>query len=428
MTRAALMLLALFASACAVQGPTCPNGRVDGLETDLDCGGEGCPACSEGRICLSDVDCESGVCALNRCQSPSCHDGVENGAEAGVDCGGACAPCTVANACADGVGGAGETDVDCGGPCAPCTDGKRCARNADCAAQSCSDGYCGPACFGLRQRCGATCVDTASDPLNCGACDTPCPTGEACVAGSCRGICQGGARFCGSSCVDTGSNPQHCGGCGLSCGAGQQCIAGACSTPCAVGQQVCNGACVSISRDAQHCGGCNQPCAPGMGCIGGNCAFGCPSPFLLCNNGTVCADSANDPNFCGGCTGLCPQLPNAPRTCSGALCRLGQCFAGFADCNSVPDDGCETDLGLPASCGACGRACPGGDFCALGRCCAGLPAGTYQATCQNCEACEGLLTCICRDAAQNMVPTSIPLGPCPGGFTNCNGVLMCAGC
>jgi hypothetical protein len=33
------------------------------------------------------------------------------------------------------------------------------------------------------------------------------------------------------------------------------------------------------------------------------------------------------------------------------------CIAGFDDCNSDPDDGCEVDLRLNGNCGACGEFC-----------------------------------------------------------------------
>jgi hypothetical protein len=40
---------------------TCLDGKQDGDETDIDCGGEHCHACLKGK-CLSNKDCASGVC------------------------------------------------------------------------------------------------------------------------------------------------------------------------------------------------------------------------------------------------------------------------------------------------------------------------------------------------------------------------------
>jgi hypothetical protein len=118
------------------------------------------------------------------------------------------------------------------------------------------------------------------------------------------------------------------------------------------------------------------------------------------------------------------------RACAASSCVLGACEPGFEDCNGQLPDGCEAELGFdPLNCGRCGRACGGSETCELGACCVALPAGTYQASCVGCTACEGVLSCLCQDVTQALVPTSIPLDPpCPGGFTNCNGVLQCQGC
>jgi hypothetical protein len=57
------------------------------------------------------------------------------------------------------------------------------------------------------------------------------------------------------------------------------------------------------------------------------------------------------------------------RRCSAGACQPS-CAAHHADCgepSTLPDDGCETDLDLPASCGACGHDCLGG-ACAQEQC------------------------------------------------------------
>lgn len=55
-----------FLGACSSSAPSplasCQNGIRDGAETDVDCGGDLCPACADDRACLIDRDCSSGLC------------------------------------------------------------------------------------------------------------------------------------------------------------------------------------------------------------------------------------------------------------------------------------------------------------------------------------------------------------------------------
>lgn len=74
----------------------CGDGRQNGDESDVDCGGTEpvCPRCADGFGCSVAADCDSGSCFDGLCGS--CFDGLQNGEEEGVDCGGddpACPPC-----------------------------------------------------------------------------------------------------------------------------------------------------------------------------------------------------------------------------------------------------------------------------------------------------------------------------------------------
>ncbi len=69
--------------------------------------------------------------------------------------------------------------------------------------------------------------------------------------------------------------------------------------------------------------------------------------------------STGDPRFgCGGPTCERCTPPHASAACAAAACAIAKCDAGWADCNGLVADGCETDVSLPASCGACGTVCP----------------------------------------------------------------------
>jgi hypothetical protein len=401
----------------------CHDGRLDGPETDVDCGG-GCGPCGEALLCLVGADCASKNCAANRCAPASCEDGVLNQDEVAIDCGGGCPPCVNGN-CNDGIRNGNETGPDCGGRCGGCTIGSPCLRNSDCNFVECIDGACGGTCMTPFVQCGFVCTDLSSDRNNCGFCGHPCP--EACVQGECDATCTGGAVACPPGiCVDTASDPFNCGVCNRTCNAGEVCVNGVCGARCAPNQQVCNGACVSTDVDALNCGMCGRACGPGAGCINGQCVAGCAPPLLVCG-GNTCVDPRFDPMNCGGCNMPCPPQQHALAACTPMGCTRGPCQPGFDDCDGMPN-GCEADLGSDSmNCGACGRACLGLDTCSLGRCCGPIPPGSYQATCQACEACNGLLQCLCEDAVQNLHPTSFPIGTC-GNITNCNGVLQCAGC
>jgi hypothetical protein len=137
----------------------CTDHRLDGAETDVDCGGFACPVCATGQHCKVDTDCSTFACdALTHvCITNQCADHTKDGAETDIDCGGvACSACAVgysckqqsdcasgfcdavalrcvSNHCEDHRQDGDETDVDCGGPvCASCQVGQKCISSADC--------------------------------------------------------------------------------------------------------------------------------------------------------------------------------------------------------------------------------------------------------------------------------------------------------
>jgi hypothetical protein len=80
----------------------CLDHRQDGDETDADCGGGTCRGCALGQACLLDEDCANQACdtLTLRCISNQCADHRLDGQETDVDCGGgACGPCFVGQGC-----------------------------------------------------------------------------------------------------------------------------------------------------------------------------------------------------------------------------------------------------------------------------------------------------------------------------------------
>lgn len=65
------------------------------------------------------------------------------------------------------------------------------------------------------------------------------------------------------------------------------------------------------------------------------------------------------------------------------------CATGTANCNGDPEDGCEADLGSPATCGSCDRACGAATpLCSGGECVSGCPAG--EMLCAGADTCTDL--------------------------------------
>lgn len=81
-------------------------------------------------------------------------------------------------------------------------------------------------CSAGTVRCGDTCVATATDNKNCGACGAACTGGNVCVAGGC--VCPVGQGVCSGQCTNLATDPKNCGTCGLTCGTAQACNQGVC--------------------------------------------------------------------------------------------------------------------------------------------------------------------------------------------------------
>ena len=128
----------------------------------------------------------------------------------------------------------------------------------------------------------------------------------------------------------------------------------------------------------------------------------CPpgkSPHLL-DNGFGCVDDAewNSLSFgCGGHNWACVQLPHATPKCANNACAVDHCDVGWGNCDGNADNGCETDLRLPASCNTCGVSCSPGSVCTATGCAPSCPVGTsncsgsctdLQTTSDHCGICS----------------------------------------
>jgi hypothetical protein len=82
----------------------------------------------------------------------------------------------------------------------------------------------------------------------------------------------------------------------------------------------------------------------------------------------TCVYPLQDPLNCGSCGNACPQGVNGAVSCNSGQCRI-ECNTGYGNCDSILENGCETNLMTSASsCGACGTVCTSGTLCLNGIC------------------------------------------------------------
>lgn len=236
---------------------SCTDGKKNGKEDDVDCGGPDCGACL-GKACdpsLGPAACGNhtfcspldNICCTTPCDG-KCEacvgdktgepDGtcapIPYGTDPDQECAaqGACGAAPGKCRCEDGVKNADESDVDCGGAtCARCGGGQMCGMASDCAANvaECVDGAC----------CNSICE------LPCTHCD---PVGQ-CVF------------------VPAGFDDAFCGAT-KACGANGAGCVGKAGTACASGSQCLSGSCVAM-KCAQ--GALGKPCTTNADCAAGTC-------------------------------------------------------------------------------------------------------------------------------------------------------------
>lgn len=376
--------------------------------------GAPCPYVCSGGACSGDcapgtTQCTGNV--LQKCSpagawqnSQACPSVCSNGA-----CAGACVPGTTqcsgteVQLCdASGVWKPQQscpflcTNAACTGVCNP--GDKQCTANmpetcdANGAWQSaaacpfvCSAGACAGACTPGALQCDGTELQTCVGgtwqfkemcPFSCksGACVGDCapPGSGQCLSGGTNG----GVQTC------TAKNQWADVTCFVPTNAVATCdpTSFTCAFDCKPGFADCNltasDGCEVNLASTSSCGMCGNTCGAAANanpsCAGGMCAFICHGGFADCDadptNGceaSLKTDAAN----CNACNNVCPPGPtNTIPSCVAGTCGLA-CVAGYAHCDGVPTDVCETDTSSdPNNCGACGKGCGAGGVCNLGAC------------------------------------------------------------
>ena len=106
-----------------------------------------------------------------------------------------------------------------------------------------------------------------------------------------------------------------------------------------------------------------------------------------------------------GCAGLSCEpcaLDRATAICVSGACAVELCSPGWGDCNLLPEDGCEHQLGDADNCTGCGDRCRAGFTCGRDGCaCEGAAACGSGGSCANgrcvCDGQECPPGWLCRD-------------------------------
>ncbi|KAH7083756.1 hypothetical protein FB567DRAFT_529854 [Paraphoma chrysanthemicola] len=187
--------------------------------------------------------------------------------------------------------------------------GKDCTSLAAKGGGPCYD--CGPLSTNSnKQLCHLVCINTATDPKNCGKCDNQISSGETCCAGKA---------------VNLLTDPLNCGACGVAVPSGQTC---------------CGGKVVNTNTDGDNCGSCGAKCPANNRCSAGACTpsncqgrgpiprcstITCPdaAPGAFCN----CVQKASGVNICqSGWAGFCQEPCTKDSDCTGlAICARASC-------------------------------------------------------------------------------------------------------
>ncbi len=172
---------------------------------------------------------------------------------------------------------------------------------------------------------------------------------------------------------------------------------------------------------------------------GGDCDDGDedknPGSIETCNGDDDDCDSAVDET---PAMSLCPARPNASKLCSLGECGF-TCDPEYADCNQVPESGCETFLTTDANnCGACGVTCIGGNqtgSCQAGACeclpgfddCDGNPDNGCETDVFNnpdsCGTCGNF--CLFENADAKCAMGICEVEECFDGYDDCDAVAGC---
>ncbi len=426
----------------------------NGIDEDCDGSDLACP-----RPCAGDsrigTACVAGVGACSRSGMWTCRSGMT-----ACDATSASAESEVCNNRDDNCNGVIDEGVylDCySGPAATRDVGVCRAGRAQCVA-----GVFG-GCVGEVGPAAEVCGNGVDE--NCDGRDDPCAIpcagdsriGTSCTvgAGACARtgawVCRSGAAVCdatpGPGGVETCTNhvDDDCDGL-FDCGdpdcatdsACRICMYNGCFDRSLTSGGYCDSrirvACGTVAGCAAEVGrtDCETLYPHAMGsCFGGSCLLGsgsCDRGWANCDgvdtNGCETNVDTSTTN-CGACGNRCTSPTGTP-ACTAGICSVGSCPAGSLDCDGRTDNGCEINSNIDGfNCGACRTVCGAGASCMSGvcRCPVGssatyCPTGCFdlQTSAGNCGACGN----VCP-VGTRCIAGGCSTG-CATGLVDCSGV------
>lgn len=162
------------------------------------------------------------------------------------------------------------------------------------------NGGCHVDCTSCDATCHRTCTNSCTGRPVTSFC---CGPGYSCQNGTC--VCPVPKTACGGVCVDTSSDPANCGSCGNACAPGQTCQQGGCyPTPLECG------ACSPAPNSVQEC--CQQVSPDQIQCGIAPCPAGCGTqPYPWCGQSYPTVISCP-----------CPTGQICKSICQGELCSV----------------------------------------------------------------------------------------------------------
>lgn len=235
-----------------------------------------CDGTIDNGFVLATDEANCGACgnACTGARNTCCNSGCVDTRVDTEHCGGCGIECGATDVCCDGEC---KSPAECAGCEGGCDAGETCCNGvcADVQTDEAHCGTCGDPCSASQFCCGGTCVSN-ENPSACGDACSVCGTDELCCGGACverdetrcmncDNSCAGG-ECCPAlmMCIDTQTDPNNCGGCGATCAVGQGCSGGECCN-------MCGDDCVDFQTDSRHCGECDNFCA--LGCCDGDCCL-----------------------------------------------------------------------------------------------------------------------------------------------------------